>query len=177
HDKKTNQSKMTPSIEKSEAIQSEKPEMIQSEVAETTPKELSEHTYNFEVVMTCTGCSGAVNRVLGKLKGSVHFSSPHSHSIAPTTPFSIFFFPGVKSYDVALEQQRVFVTAEPSLDYDTVFDKIKKTGKHVKWGEADGVKIGDYDKNGDKIEPKEAAEGADDGAKIESEKLPEQIVA
>jgi copper chaperone CopZ len=32
------------------------------------------HTYKFNVTMSCGGCSGAINRVLGKLEGG--FSSP-----------------------------------------------------------------------------------------------------
>jgi len=72
------------------------------------------HTYKFNVTMTCGGCSGAVNRVLGKLEG-------------------------VKSYDVSLDTQTATVQAEPSLDYETVLKTIKKTGKKVNSGEADGV--------------------------------------
>jgi copper chaperone len=30
----------------------------------------AQHTYKFNVSMSCGGCSGAVNRVLGKLDGS-----------------------------------------------------------------------------------------------------------
>ncbi|KAI1494680.1 hypothetical protein F5X96DRAFT_665572 [Biscogniauxia mediterranea] len=72
-----------------------------------------EHTYKFNVTMSCGGCSGAINRVLGKLEG-------------------------VKSYDVSLEKQEALVVAEPSLDYETVLRTIKKTGKKVNSGEADG---------------------------------------
>jgi len=75
--------------------------------------EMSEHTYKFNVTMTCGGCSGAINRVLGKLEG-------------------------VKSYDVSLDKQEALVVAEPSLDYETVLRTIKKTGKKVNSGEADG---------------------------------------
>ncbi|RYP91680.1 hypothetical protein DL770_002205 [Monosporascus sp. CRB-9-2] len=74
---------------------------------------MSEHTYKFNVSMSCGGCSGAINRVLGKLEG-------------------------VKSYDVSLEKQEALVVAEPSLDYETVLRTIKKTGKKVNSGEADG---------------------------------------
>jgi len=45
---------------------------------------------------------------------------------------------GVKSYDVSLDTQTAIITTEPSLDYDTVLEKIKKTGKKVNSGEADG---------------------------------------
>ncbi|RYP75368.1 hypothetical protein DL771_002464 [Monosporascus sp. 5C6A] len=74
---------------------------------------MSEHTYKFNVSMSCGGCSGAINRVLGKLEG-------------------------VKSYEVSLEKQEALVVAEPSLDYETVLRTIKKTGKKVNSGEADG---------------------------------------
>jgi copper chaperone len=42
---------------------------------------------------------------------------------------------GVKSYDVSLDTQTVLVTANPSLEYDTVLATIKKTGKAVNSGE------------------------------------------
>ena len=47
--------------------------------------------------------------------------------------------PGVKSYEVSLEKQTAdVVTNDDTLDYDTVLQTIKKTGKTVKTGEADG---------------------------------------
>jgi hypothetical protein len=45
---------------------------------------------------------------------------------------------GVKSFDVSLDSQTASVITEPSLDYSTVLEKIKKTGKKVNSGEADG---------------------------------------
>jgi copper chaperone len=45
---------------------------------------------------------------------------------------------GVKSYNVSLENQTADIVAEDSLSYETVLEKIKKTGKTVKSGEADG---------------------------------------
>ncbi|MCJ1336888.1 Cytosolic copper metallochaperone [Bachmanniomyces sp. S44760] len=74
---------------------------------------MADHNYKFNVTMTCGGCSGAVERVLKKLEG-------------------------VKSYDVSLDTQTANVVAEPSLEYDTVLEKIKKTGKTVNSAEADG---------------------------------------
>lgn len=32
---------------------------------------MSDHTYKFNVTMSCGGCSGAINRVLGKLEGEL----------------------------------------------------------------------------------------------------------
>ncbi|KIO13765.1 hypothetical protein M404DRAFT_123052, partial [Pisolithus tinctorius Marx 270] len=64
------------------------------------------HTYQYEVKMTCSGCSGAVSRALAKLKEQ-----------------------GVESYDVNLEKQQV--TVHGTAEYDFVLEKIKKTGKDV----------------------------------------------
>ncbi|SYW75723.1 related to ATX1 - antioxidant protein and metal homeostasis factor [Ustilago bromivora] len=58
-----------------------------------------QHEYKFEVVMTCSGCSGAVSKVLSKLD----------------------------------ENQTVVVKG--SAPYQTVLEKIKKTGKEVKHAE------------------------------------------
>lgn len=48
------------------------------------------------------------------------------------------FAAGVKECSVSLENQAADVTAVDTLDYDTVLATIKKTGKTVKAGEADG---------------------------------------
>ncbi|KAJ3489090.1 hypothetical protein NLI96_g2393 [Meripilus lineatus] len=68
---------------------------------------MSEHTYKFDVKMTCTGCSGAVERVLKKTEG-------------------------VASYDISLEKQEVIVKG--TIPYDDLLAKIKKTGKEVRSG-------------------------------------------
>ncbi|KAJ1309511.1 hypothetical protein OPQ81_006285 [Rhizoctonia solani] len=73
---------------------------------------MSEQTYKFNVVMTCSGCSGAIDRVLKKAKDSGA---------------------GVSSYEVSLEKQEVLVSGTAS--YDDILTKIKKTGKEVKSGE------------------------------------------
>ncbi|EEP80874.1 conserved hypothetical protein [Uncinocarpus reesii 1704] len=77
---------------------------------------MSDHQYKFDVSMSCGGCSGAVERVLKKLEG-------------------------VKSYEVSLESQTATVVTEPTLEYDTVLSTIKKTGKAVTKGEADGKEM------------------------------------
>ncbi|BGP55761.1 hypothetical protein JCM8202_005674 [Rhodotorula sphaerocarpa] len=69
---------------------------------------MAESTYKFNVVMTCTGCSGAIDRVLKKTEG-------------------------VTSHEISLEKQEVLVKA--TIPYDDVLAKIKKTGKEVKSGE------------------------------------------
>jgi len=76
----------------------------------TTP----EAHYKFNIKMTCGGCSGAIERTLGKLEG-------------------------VKSYNVSLETQTADIVAEPSLEYSTLLEKLKKTGKTIEGGEKDGV--------------------------------------
>ena len=45
----------------------------------------------------------------------------------------------MKSYEVSLEKQTADVVANPELEFATVLEKIKKTGKTVKGAEADGV--------------------------------------
>ncbi|RYO99712.1 hypothetical protein DL766_005686 [Monosporascus sp. MC13-8B] len=107
---------------------------------------MSEHTYKFNVTMSCGGCSGAINRVLGKLEGEFAScpSRPSRPSFVPASPDYDSPPPRpsrslrVKSYDVSLEKQEALVVAEPSLDYETVLRTIKKTGKKVNSGEADG---------------------------------------
>ncbi|PYH81738.1 heavy metal transport/detoxification protein [Aspergillus uvarum CBS 121591] len=74
---------------------------------------MSDHQYKFDVTMSCGGCSGAVERVLKKLEG-------------------------VKSFDVSLESQTATVVTDASVSYETVLATIKKTGKTVTGGNADG---------------------------------------
>ncbi|CAI1668257.1 hypothetical protein SEUBUCD646_0N00750 [Saccharomyces eubayanus] len=64
--------------------------------------------YQFNVVMTCSGCSSAVNKVLTRLE------------------------PDVSKINISLEQQSVDVYT--TLSYDFILEKIKKTGKEVKSG-------------------------------------------
>jgi Heavy-metal-associated domain len=59
--------------------------------------------------------------------------------LEPTLTDTLFFTTGVKSYNVSLETQTADVTADEKLAYETVLEKIKKTGKTVNSGEADGV--------------------------------------
>jgi copper chaperone CopZ len=42
------------------------------------------HTYEFNVTMTCGGCSGAIDRVLKKLEGT--FLNNHSPLSSPLLP-------------------------------------------------------------------------------------------
>ncbi|KAI4128475.1 MAG: hypothetical protein LQ338_002705 [Usnochroma carphineum] len=71
------------------------------------------HHYHFNITMTCSGCSGAVDRVLKRMEG-------------------------VDRYEVSLEGQTADVFAEEGLAYETVLEKIKKTGKVVTRGVRDG---------------------------------------
>ncbi|KNZ71783.1 Metal homeostasis factor ATX1 [Termitomyces sp. J132] len=57
--------------------------------------------------MTCSGCSGAVSRVLNKAKDTGD----------------------VSDYSVLLDTQEVLVTSR--LPYDDILAKIQKTGKEV----------------------------------------------
>ncbi|KAL6714823.1 Cytosolic copper metallochaperone [Lecanora helva] len=72
----------------------------------------SPHHYHFNIKMTCTGCSGAVERVLKKTEG-------------------------LSSYTVDLDGQTADVYTS-DVSYDTVLEKIKKTGKEVQGAWVDG---------------------------------------
>ncbi|KAL4954570.1 hypothetical protein BDW69DRAFT_162908 [Aspergillus filifer] len=74
---------------------------------------MADHQYKFNVSMSCGGCSGAVERVLKKLDGVI-------------------------SFDVSLDTQTASVVTDASVPYETVLATIKKTGKAVNTGEADG---------------------------------------
>ncbi|CAN3354887.1 copper chaperone Atx1p [Diutina catenulata] len=65
--------------------------------------------YQFNVTMSCGGCSGAIERVLNKTEG-------------------------VQSVKTDLETQLVDVETDDSVSYDTVLEKISKTGKKVNSG-------------------------------------------
>lgn len=83
--------------------------------------------------MTCGGCSGAVERALKKATADGAFHSPTSNMIrvdSITHPRSPYAGLGVDSYDVSLEKQEVVVKG--SIPYDTLLEKIKKTGKEVR---------------------------------------------
>ncbi|KAF9897840.1 Cytosolic copper metallochaperone [Lobosporangium transversale] len=62
--------------------------------------------YKYDVTMTCSGCSGAVTRVLNKLDG-------------------------VKTFDVSLENQKVIVESD-TLTEEQILATIQKTGKAAK---------------------------------------------
>lgn len=119
----------------------------------------AEHTYKFNVSMTCGGCSGAVDRVLKKLQGTPPHAPParvtalarrgcparerqqsfDCHRRTESGLTGTRGYTGVKNYEVSLENQSATVVAEPSLDYETVLRTIAKTGKKVNSGTADGV--------------------------------------
>ncbi|KAG8746945.1 Cytosolic copper metallochaperone [Ceratobasidium sp. 414] len=85
---------------------------------------MSEHTYKFDVAMSCSGCSGAVTRVLEKAKAE---GEPLFPSLFSQT--DIHNSLGVSSYEVSLEKQEVVVKG--TISYDDVLAKIKKTGKEA----------------------------------------------
>ena len=99
---------------------------------------MSSHNYKFNVAMSCGGCSGAIERVLKKLDGrSATPNLPELVSLILSTQYL-----GVQSFDVSLEKQTAeVVSKDDSLSYDAVLSTIKKTGKKVKSGEADGKEM------------------------------------
>ena len=71
--------------------------------------------------MTCKGCSGAVDRALSKAEGEIR-SDVHWRPLR---------YPDIETYNVDLDSQEVVVKGSASYDY--VYEKIKKTGKEVRW--------------------------------------------
>ncbi|XP_035213869.1 copper transport protein ATOX1-like [Stegodyphus dumicola] len=69
---------------------------------------MAAQVHEFSVEMTCEGCSGAVSRVLGKLKGS-----------------------GVDDFSIDLGNKKVLVTS--SLPAETLMETLKKTGKECSY--------------------------------------------
>lgn len=67
------------------------------------------HHYQYNVTMSCSGCSRAVEKALGRLEG-------------------------VTKSEVDLTAQTVDVITDESLSYDTVLAAISKTGKKVNDG-------------------------------------------
>ncbi|EDK44974.1 Cytosolic copper metallochaperone [Lodderomyces elongisporus] len=65
------------------------------------------HNYLFDVTMSCSGCSGAIERVLTKN-------------------------PNISEFNVSLEKQTVDVKTDDS--YDNVYNVIAKTGKKINGG-------------------------------------------
>ncbi|CAK1544695.1 unnamed protein product [Leptosia nina] len=61
-------------------------------------------THIFNVEMTCEGCSGAIERILNRLKGQ-----------------------GVEDVSISLPEQKVSVTS--TLSSDQLLEAIKKAGK------------------------------------------------
>jgi copper chaperone len=102
---------------------------------------MAEHNYKFNITMTCGGCSGAVERVLKKLDGKInHPQRPVHGSVLKYFSADKPALTGVKEFDVSLDSQTATIKTDESVDYATVLEKIKKTGKAVNSGEADGVK-------------------------------------
>ncbi|KAI5962588.1 ATX1 [Candida pseudojiufengensis] len=64
------------------------------------------HNYHFDVTMSCSGCSGAIERVLGRLDNT--------------------------KANISLEKQTVDVLTDK--DYDTIYNTIQKTGKKINDG-------------------------------------------
>lgn len=95
------------------------------------------HTYEFNVTMSCGGCSGAIDRVLKKLDGKLCPHESAHRRKAMWLTFCFPFLPGVESYEVSLENQKAKVVT--GLPYETVLEKIAKTGKKINSATADGV--------------------------------------
>ncbi|PSN49389.1 Copper transport protein ATOX1 [Blattella germanica] len=75
---------------------------------------MAAQVHEFKVAMTCNGCSSAVERVLGKLKGLYVLND-------------LMECQGVEKVDISLDDQSVLVTS--TLSAEQLLETIKKTGK------------------------------------------------
>ena len=78
--------------------------------------------------MTCSGCSGAINRVLTKAQkeGTLFLS----HLPYSTLLINIDVEAGITSFDVSLENQTAVVTG--TISEEDLTARIAKTGKQVR---------------------------------------------
>lgn len=76
--------------------------------------------------MTCTGCSGAIDRVLKKTDGAYLYRASGGSGWEVTGERGRT---GVAEYDISLEKQEVLVKG--TIPYDDLHAKIAKTGKQV----------------------------------------------
>jgi copper chaperone len=91
---------------------------------------MGSHEYLFNVAMSCSGCSGAVNRALNKLEG---MCSRHESLFGVGNVLMICI--GVNDVKITLESQEVVVKTNGDVSYDAVLNQIKKSGKEVRSGE------------------------------------------
>ncbi|KAF2759603.1 hypothetical protein EJ05DRAFT_509334 [Pseudovirgaria hyperparasitica] len=88
--------------------------------------------YQFNVSMSCGGCSGAVKRAMTKLsqedagKGINIEASQFLHEQKSPDEPNVF---------IAIDKDA------DATDYETVLERIKKTGKAVNWGEKEGQRV------------------------------------
>lgn len=100
--------------------------MAESQLEQLKKLQPDQHKYEFNVSMSCGGCSKAVDNVLNKLQGEL-YSEEDKASGKPNK--------GVVEYSVWLKDPKpetVTVVAGPDLSYETVLTRIAKTGKKVK---------------------------------------------
>jgi copper chaperone len=75
--------------------------------------------------MTCSGCSGAITRVLENAKKE----DQGEHTARRQPDIIERQSPGVDDFSVSLETQEVLVTG--TMPYEDLLAKLKKTGKEV----------------------------------------------
>ncbi|CAH7672287.1 hypothetical protein BY996DRAFT_7477305 [Phakopsora pachyrhizi] len=78
-------------------------------MAEVAPQQ-DVQQFKFNVTMSCSGCSGAVERALKKQEG-------------------------VSKIDISLEDQIVLVSANSPATFEVVKERIEKTGKTINGAE------------------------------------------
>lgn len=94
-------------------------------MADVATEQPQPQKYEFNVSMSCGGCSRAVDKVLSKLQKDSQ-SSPEQTPEQTAEQTS-----GIPKYEVSLEKQTATVFAYPDVPYETILKKIAATGKKV----------------------------------------------
>lgn len=84
--------------------------------------------------MTCGGCSGAVEKILGKLGGECRFyvkcQWKKKQQQKWANALSFLFVDKVQNVQIDLDAKKVFVTSS-ELTADELLEKIQKSGKQT----------------------------------------------
>jgi len=77
------------SIAKVDIRSAKQPTIARNQFKPHNKTAMSEHTYKFNVAMSCGGCSGAITRVLNKLDGKYTFAPTSGTKRASLSPCGV----------------------------------------------------------------------------------------
>lgn len=81
--------------------------------------------------MPCSGCSDAVNRVLGKMEGE--WSAGRDRLERSILAWTKSTRAGIESVEISLADQKVTVKAKAGVTPEAILEKVQKTGKKTEF--------------------------------------------